>query len=261
MTAAAAVSGLRWALHDGLAITRRNLTRLMRQPQLIIFSTIQPVLFVLLFNYVFGGAIRVPGGDYTSYLMPGIFVQTVAFGATQTAIGLAEDLNGGMIDRFRSLPMARSAVLVGRTLSDLARNLFVIMLMTDVGFLLGFRRSGSWEAALGAFLLIALLGFALSWLFVFVGLAAPSAETAQAMSFVVTFPLVFASSAFVPVQTMPGWLQAIAKATPITNTVNAARALISGAPATRPVLYSLAWALGMLTVFVPLAVARFRRPE
>jgi ABC-2 type transport system permease protein/oleandomycin transport system permease protein len=261
LTAAPAVSELRWALHDALAVTRRNLIRLVRQPQLVVFSTIQPVMFVLLFNYVFGGSIQVPNGNYTDYLMPGIFVQTVAFGATQTAVGLAEDLAGGMIDRFRSLPMARSAVLIGRTVSDLLRNIFVILLMTSVGYLIGFRRGGSWTAAIAALLIVAALGFALSWIYVYLGLSAPSAETAQAMAFVVTFPLVFASSAFTPVERMPGWLQAFARATPITNTVNAARALTLGTPATRPVVYSLAWILSILVVFIPLATARFRRSQ
>ncbi|MGH8899383.1 MAG: ABC transporter permease [Egibacteraceae bacterium] len=258
-TSIAPTPSLRWAIADGLAVTGRNLRHWVRQPQLIVFSTIQPVMFVLLFRYIFGGVIQVPGGSYVNFLMPGIFVHAVAFGAIQTAIGLATDLAGGMVDRFRSLPMARSAVLFGRTLSDLVRNLFVVLLMTTVGYLVGFRFTGGWVGAVGAILVVVGLGYALSWVFAFIGLWVPNAESAQAASFVVTFPLVFASSAFVPLEDMPGWLQAFAKATPITNSINAARALALGGPVTRPLLYALAWILGILAVFVPLAVARFRR--
>jgi ABC-2 type transport system permease protein len=258
-TPIAAKPRLRWAVADGLAVTGRNLRHWVRQPQLLVFSTIQPVMFVLLFRYVFGSVIQVPGGSYVNFLMPGIFIHTVAFGAIQTSIGLAVDLAGGMIDRFRSLPMARSAVLLGRTLSDLVRNLFVVLLITTVGYFVGFRFTGGWVGALGAILVVVGLGYALSWVFAFIGLSVPDAESAQAASFVVTFPLVFASSAFVPVERMPGWLRTFAKATPITNAIDAARALALGGPVTRPLLYALAWIFGILAVFVPLAVTRFRR--
>lgn len=258
-TATLAARQLRWAIADGLAVTGRNLRHWVRQPQLLVFSTIQPVMFVLLFVYVFGSAITVPGFTYENYIIPGVLVQSVAFAATQTAIGLAVDLAGGMVDRFRSLPMARSAVLFGRTLSDLIRNLFVVLLMTTVGYLVGFRFTGGPIGAIGAILIVVGLGYALSWVYSFVGLALPNAESAQAASFVVTFPLVFASSAFVPLEGMPSWLRAFARVTPITHTVDAARALSSGLPATRPLLSALAWILGILAVFVPLAVARFRR--
>jgi ABC transporter DrrB family efflux protein len=250
---------LRWAIADGLAVTGRNLRHWVRQPQLLVFSTIQPVMFVLLFRYVFGGAIQVPGGSYVNFLMPGILVHVVAFGATQTAIGLAVDLAGGMVDRFRSLPMARSAMLVGRTCADLVRNVFVVLLVTSVGYLIGFRFTGGWIGAVGAILVVLGLGYALSWVYSFIGLSVPNVESAQAASFVVIFPLVFASSAFVPLETMPGWLQTIARASPITHTVNAARALASGSPITRPLLYTFAWILGILAVFIPLTVARVRR--
>ncbi|MGH8902269.1 MAG: ABC transporter permease [Egibacteraceae bacterium] len=258
-TSIAFTSRLRWAIADGLAVTGRNLRHWVRQPQLLVFSTIQPVMFVLLFTYVFGSAIQVPGGSYVNFLMPGILVHAVAFGATQTAIGLAVDLAGGMIDRFRSLPMARSAVLVGRTCADLVRNLFVVLLMIAVGYLVGFRFTGGWVEAIGAVLMVVGLGYALSWVYCFIGLSVPNAESAQAASFVVIFPLVFASSAFVPLERMPSWLRAFARATPITHVVNAARVLASGGPVTRPLLSALAWILGLLAVFIPLAVTRFRR--
>jgi ABC-2 type transport system permease protein/oleandomycin transport system permease protein len=247
----------RWAVSDGFAVMGRNLLHWVRQPRLLVFSTIQPVMFVLLFNYVFGGAI--PVANYTNFLLPGVFVQAVTFGATQTAIGLAEDLAGGMIDRFKSLPMARSAVLLGRTLSDLARNLFVVLLMTVVGYAVGFRFTGGFAAAVGAILVIAGLSFVLSWVYAFVGLSVPNAETAQAASFVVTFPMVFASSAFVPIETMPSWLQAFARITPITATVDSARALALGLPLGNSLVLAVGWMVLLLAVFAPLAVARFRR--
>jgi ABC-2 type transport system permease protein len=252
-------SSLGWAVADARSITWRNLLTLARTPQLLVFATIQPVLFVLMFRYVFGGAIQVPGVDYVNFLMPGIFVQTVAFGATSTGVGLAEDLGKGLIERFRSLPMARSAVLAGRTLADLVRNVFVVALMCAVGFLVGFRPSTNVVAFLGGVGLLLLLGFALSWLFAIVGLGVRNAESAQAATFPLTVPLVFASSAFVPLSSMPGWLQAWAERQPVTITVNAVRALMIGGPTSTPVLQSLAWSLGMVAVFAPLAVRRYRR--
>jgi ABC-2 type transport system permease protein/oleandomycin transport system permease protein len=248
-----------WAVSDTLAITERNLRGMLRVPQVLVFSTVQPVIFVLMFRYVFGGAIKVPGVSYVNYLMPGIFVQTIAFGAVNTGVGLAEDLHKGLIERFRSLPMARSAVLGGRTLADLSRNLFVIGLMVCVGFLVGFRvKTGpvQFVAAMGMLLLFA---FALSWVFALVGLRAPSAEAAQAASFPLLAPLVFASSAFVPVRSMPGWLQAFSTRQPVSITVDAVRALVLGGPTTAPVAKALAWSLGLLVVFAPLAVARYRK--
>jgi ABC-2 type transport system permease protein/oleandomycin transport system permease protein len=250
---------LYWTVADAAAVTRRNLLRYVRVPTLLLFSTIQPVMFVLLFVFVFGGAINVPGVDYVDYLMPGIFVQTVVFGSTQTGVGLAEDLSRGMIDRFRSLPMARSAVLAGRTLSDTVRNLFVVVLMIAVGTLVGFRFHVGVAAALAAIALAVLFGLAFSWIAALIGLSVRDVESAQAAGFIWVFPLTFASSAFVPVQSMPGWLQGLAKANPITNTVDALRALCLGGPTVRPLLYSLAWIGGILLVFVPLAVNRYRR--
>jgi ABC transporter DrrB family efflux protein len=261
---------LRWALSDALAMTKRNLLRYVRLPTLLMFSTIQPVMFVVLFRYVFGGALHlpVPGLSYVDFLMPGIFVQTVVFGATQTGVGLAEDLAGGMIERFRSLPMARSAVLAGRTLGDTVRNLFVVGLMTGVGMLAGFRFHAGPFNFLAALLIAVLFGFGFSWISALIGLAAGNVEAAQAGSFVWIFPLTFASSAFVPVGSMPGWLQAWARVNPVTITVDALRSLsLGGTTATRlqggttvtHVWQALAWIGGILIVFVPLAVRRYRR--
>ncbi len=251
---------LRWALSDALALTWRNLLTYLRLPQLVVFSTIQPIMFVLIFRYVFGGAIQAPPGEsYVNYLMPGIFVQTVAFGAVGTGIGLAEDLHKGLIERFRSLPMARSSVLAGRTAADLVRNMFVVVLMALVGFLVGFRIGAGVLPFLGGILVLLLFGYALSWIFALVGLGAANAETAQATMFPLLFPLVFASSAFVPVASMPGWLQAFAHNQPVSVTVDAVRTLMLGGPTTSVVLRSLVWSLGILVVFVPLAVRRYRR--
>lgn len=251
------------ALSDAATITRRYLTHIFRQPRLLVFSTIQPVMFVLLFVYVFGGALLMDPsiqqyGSYKNFLLPGIFVQTVAFGATQTAIALAEDLNKGVIDRFRSLPMARSAVLVGRTLADLVRGFAVVVIMTVVGLIIGFRPQ--FWGLLGAIAVVVAFGFAMSWIYALVGLSAPTSETAQAASFVVTFPLVFASAVFIPPSTMPSWLQAFADNNPITHVAEASRALATGiGDVTGPLLWSIAWIIGLLVVFVPLSVRRYRR--
>jgi ABC transporter DrrB family efflux protein len=254
-------SPLGWAIADTKTIAWRNLVALRRMPQLLVFSTIQPVIFVLMFRYVFGGAIRIPGVDYVNYLMPGIFAQTVTFGAIQTGIGLAEDLNKGLIERFRSLPMARSAVLAGRTLADLVRNVFVVALMLFVGYLVGFRVETSVWGLLAGFAVILLFGFSLTWIFAIIGLSAGNAETAQAMSFPVLAPLVFVSSAFVAIATMPGWLQPFARYQPVSIAVDAVRSLVLGGQFHNParVLASLAWSVGIVAVFAPLAVRVYRR--
>ena len=252
---------IRLGIVDAAVVTGRNLRHFIRQPQLLIFSTIQPVMFVLLFVYVFGGAVRgsLPGGvKYVDFLLPGIFVQSVAFRATQTAVGLAEDLERGVVDRFRSMPMARSAVLLGRTVADLVRNVLIIGLMIVVGYVVGFRFHGGLPGALAAIVVVAAFGFALSWIFAFVALAVRGAEAAQAAGFVVVFPLVFASSVFVPVGTMPDWLQTFAKASPITLTADAARSYaLSGGPASLG--SAAAWIGGLLALFIPLCVWRYRR--
>src|SRR5438552_5040664 len=251
-----------WVVSDALAMTRRNLLRYVRLPNLLVFSTIQPVMFVLLFVYVFGGAIKgalPPGVKYVNFLMPGIFVQTVIFGSTQTGVGLADDLSRGMVERFRSLPMARSAVLAGRTLSDTVRNVFVVLLITAVGSAIGFRFHGGFIPGLAGLGLAVFFGLAFSWISAYIGMRVRDPEAAQAAGFIWIFPLVFASSVFVPVYTMPDWLQVIARNNPITHTANAIRALTQGLPAWHPLWLSLAWLLGILAVFIPLAVNRYRQ--
>ena len=259
----------RWVVSDSAAITRRNLLKYIRVPTLLVFSTIQPVMFVLLFAYVFGGAVRISGiSSYKDFLMPGIFIQTVVFGSMQTGIGLADDVSHGMVDRFRSLPMARSAVLTGRTVSDAVRNLFVVLLMTGVGYAIGFRFTGGFLAAVGAILLAVLFGHAFSWLSALMGLSIRDVESTQAASFASIFPFVFASSAFVPIASMPGWLQAFAKVNPITLAVNGVRSLtfdpetvhavIGGTRATH-VLQALVAIAVMLAIFVPLSIRAYRK--
>ncbi len=253
---------LRSAWTDALVVTGRNMRNFIRQPQLLIFSTIQPVMFVLLFAYVFGGAVKgslPPGVDYIDFLLPGIFVQSVAFRATQTAVGLSDDLRRGVVDRFRSMPMARSAVLIGRTVADLVRNVVILGLMTAVGYLIGFRFQAGPLNALACVVVVSAFGFALSWIFAFVALTVRGAEAAQSAGFVVIFPLVFASSVFVPVSSMPGWLQAIATVSPVTLTANTARtyALDGGIPTS--LAGGAAWIVGLLVVFIPLCVWRYRR--
>jgi len=247
-------------IRDATAVAGRNLIAYRRVPQLLVFSTIQPVIFVLLFRYVFGGAVKTPPGvPYVDYLMPGIFVQTTVFGAIGAAVGLATDLKSGLLERFRSLPMARSAVLAGRTTADLARNVFVTALMAVVGFAVGFRVHTSALGFLAGMLLVLLFGCVLSWVFATVGLAVGDPETAQAAAFPVMALLVFASSAFVPVSTMPSWLQPFAEHQPVSVTASAVRALMIGGPTTSYVLQSLAWCAAILLVFVPVAVRRYRR--
>ena len=252
----------RRAASDTLIVTRRNLRHFVRQPQLLIFSTVQPIMFVLLFTYVFGGAIKgsLPRGvSYIDFLLPGIFVQSVSFRATQTAIGLAEDLERGVVDRFRSMPMARSAVLAGRTLADLVRNVLIIALMIVVGYVIGFRFSGGLLNALAAVAIVGGFGLALSWIFAFVALTVRGAEAAQSAGFVAIFPLVFASSVFVPVDSMPSWLEAFAKISPVTLTADAGRGFALGSSTAGSLPGALAWIGGVLAVFIPLCVWRYRR--
>jgi ABC transporter DrrB family efflux protein len=246
-------------LSDIGVMTKRNVRKYTRVPQLLVFSTIQPVMFLLLFTYVFGGAIKTGAKDYILYLLPGILVQTVLFGAMQTGIGLAEDLSKGMIDRFRSLPMARSAVLAGRTITDILRNIFVVFLMTAVGFLIGFRINHGIFNYLGAVALIALFGFAFSWISATIGLAVKSVETAQVAGFIWVFPLAFGSSIFVPVETMSKGIRAFAEHNPITYVVNTVRALTLGTPVGNNLWFALAWIAAIMIVFVPLAVNRYRQ--
>lgn len=254
--------GARWVVADAWTVSRRNLLHFVRQPRLLVFSTVQPVMFVLLFTYVFGGAISgsLPDGvAYLQFLLPGIFVQSTAFRMTQTAVGLAEDLERGVVDRFRSMPMARSAVLVGRTVADLVRSLAVIVLMVAVGYLVGFRFTQGPLAALGSIAVVAVFGFAVSWIFVYVALQVPGAEAAQSAGFVFVFPLVFASSIFVPLETLPDWLAAFAAVSPVTLAADASRALAIGGDAAGPTLGMLAWSAAIVGVFVPLSVRAYLR--
>lgn len=246
-------------VRDTVAVAHRGLMAYLRVPQLLVFSTIQPVIFVLMFRYVFGGAIDTDPIPYVDYLMPGIFVQTVTFGAIATAIGLATDVKSGLMERFHALPMARSAVLTGRTSADLVRNVFVVALMMVVGFLVGWRIHTNVLAMFAAGLLVLLFGFSMSWVFATVGLGVKDPETAQAAAFPVLAPLVFASSAFVPTDTMPQWLQVFADHQPVSATANAARALTLGGPTATHVIEAIAWAVAILVVFVPLAVRLYRR--
>ena len=216
------------------------------------------MLFVLLFVYVFGGAIRAPGMSYVDYLLPGIFVQTVLFGGT-TAVALATDLASGMDDRFRSLPMARSAVLAGRTLADVSRNIITLTIVAAVGTLTGFRFHNGALAALAAVLLILPFGYAFSWFSAVLGLTVKDPQTAQLAGFLPIFPFIFASSAFVPIASMPGWMQAFAKAQPVTVLVNTVRALTQGGPVYHWLWQTAAWTVGFLAVFVPLAISRYRK--
>jgi ABC-2 type transport system permease protein/oleandomycin transport system permease protein len=254
------MSSLAYAVSDTAVVAKRNLLRIPRQPDLWVSFTIQPIMFVLLFVYVFGGAIQTPGyDDYVDFLMPGIIVQTMSFGGFVTAIGLSDDLRKGLIDRFRSLPMARSAVLAGRTLADVATNTVSLVVMIVVGLLVGFNFTSSpLEVAAGIGLLL-LFGYAFSWAFAFVALVSNSAEGAQALGFMLIFPLTFASSAFVPPESMPSWLEAFAEANPFSTVVDATRALFVDAPAGNDVWAAVAWCVGLIAVFATLSVYRYRR--
>lgn len=266
MSAVAPVAGApsyalrwRWALGDVAVLTHRYLLRYARVPALVVFTAVQPVMFVLLFRYVFGGAIRAPGGSYVDYLIPGILVQTAAFGSFGTAIGLAEDLAAGVIDRFRSLPMTRSAVLVARLLADTVRNTFVVLLMLGVGYATGYRIHTGPLAALALVALAVVFGVAFLCVSAYVGLALKNSEAVQSFGMIWLFPLTFASGIFVPVATMPGWLQAFAKVNPATIAADALRDLTSGGPTATDVWQTLAWTAGIVAAFVPLAVRAYRR--
>jgi ABC-2 type transport system permease protein/oleandomycin transport system permease protein len=241
-------------------MTGRNLRRLVRVPTLIAFATVQPVLFVLLFTFAWGGAIHPPGVDrYVDYALPGIWVLSIAFGASQSGVAIADDLTTGMIDRFRALPMTRSAVLAGRTIADAIRNVFVLVLMTAVASAIGFRFHAGPTAALAATALALGVGVAFSWIFALLGLLVRDPESAGIGGLLAVIPLIFTSSTFVPVSTFPGWLQAFAKVNPITVSVDALRALCLGGPTATVVWTALAWLVGLLALTVPTAVLRYRR--
>ncbi len=246
------------ALNDAVTEAMRHLRVIPRNIELLIFATIQPIMFVLLFAYVFGGSIVIPGfEDYNQFLMPGIFAQSVVFGSAFTSIGLAEDLQKGLIDRLRSLPIAQSAVLVGRTISDLARNLLTFFVMLAVAMLIGFRFEGSLLDATAATGLLLFFSYALSWVQALIGLSVKSVEAANSAGFIWMFPMTFVSSAFVDTSTMPSWLQAIADANPFTIVTNAARALYNGLPVGNDAWWALAWSVGIVAVFATLSIRRF----
>lgn len=248
-----------WIFADALIVTWRYLVQIPRIPDELIFSTIQPIMFVLLFRYVFGGAIGGTGTSYVNYLMAGIFAQTVIFGSTSTGIGLANDLQRGLIDRFRSLPMAKSAVLTGRTLADLVRNTFVVIVMWSVGLLVGFQPQGSvlsWFAGAG---LLLLTSFAFSWISATIGMAVRTVEAAQSAGFIWLFPLTFASSAFVPTKSMPDWLRVFAENQPVSLIINAVRGLLLNQSDATTIWQAFAWCIGILIVFVPLASLAYSR--
>lgn len=247
------------AVTDALLLAERNLRRLPRNPDLLVGVTFQPVMFVVLFTYVFGGAIRTPGFHYIEFFLPGIVVQMIAFTGYATALGIADDLRKGLIDRFRALPMARSAVLAGRTLSDVAMNVIAIVTMLVCGVIVGFGFRTTAGEALAGVALILLFGYAMSWVYCFFGLIASSPEAASAMITVVIFPLSFVSSAYVPTASMPGAVRTIAEVNPFTKIIDALRALWIGTPAGDNVVLALAWCVGIAVVFSVLATSRYRR--
>jgi ABC transporter DrrB family efflux protein len=250
----------RWAVSDSLVMTKRNLLVWMRVPAYIVFTVVQPVIFVLLFRYVFGGAIQVGNaGGYVNFLMPGIIGQTAAFATFATAIALAQEAKQGVIDRFRSLPMARSAVLAGRLMADAIRMMVTILVIVAVGYAVGFRFENGPLAAVAMILLAEAFGVTICCVSAFIGLAIRDEESVQAFGLIWLFPLTFVSSAFVPIATMPGWMQAFANNQPVTLVINAMRALALGGPVNPALWQSLAWLAGIIVVFAPLAVRAYRR--
>ena len=256
------MSSLRFALGDALVLSQRSLKRIQRQPDLLTAFTIQPIMFVLLFAYVFGGAIDVGpqyDDDYKDFLMPGIMVQSIAFGGFVTALGLAEDLNKGLIDRFRSLPMAQSAVLTGRTIADISTNCLQLAIMIVVGLLIGFDFDTAVFEVAGGILLLLLIGYAFSWMFAFVGLSSGSPESANAFGFMAIFPLTFISTAFVPADTLPAPLEFFAEdINPFSTMVDATRALFLGTPAGNDIWASVLWCLGLIALFSYLSARTYR---
>ena len=251
--------GIGWAVRDTLAMTGRNLTAMRRVPQVLVFSLVQPVIFVFMFRYVFGGAIKIPGRSYVDYLMPGIFAQTVSFGAINTAVGLAEDRGKGLLERLRSLPMSRGAVLGGRVLADTLRNVVIVLLMVAIGLLVGFRTHTNVLAVLAGIAVLVFFGVALASIFVLIGLSVPNGEAAQAASFPLLAPLTFASSAFVDPASMPAWLEWWARRQPLSKTTEAVRALMLGGPTSGPVTASILWSLGIIAVMAPLGIMKYRK--
>jgi ABC-2 type transport system permease protein len=261
--------GLVKALADGAVVAKRNLIKIKRVPDLLVFSTMSPIMFILLFAYIFGSQIHPAGIGYREFLIPGIFVQTVIFGSTLTGAGLADDMQKGIIDRFRSLPMSRSAVLVGRTTSDVLNNVLVIGIMSATGLLVGWRIRSSFGEALGGFLLLLLFAYAISWVMAIVGLTVPSPEVVNNAAFMIIFPLTFIANTFVPTNRFPSGLKAVANWNPVSSVTQASRQLFGNtgtAPLPdspwslhHPIIYSLIWIVGLLVVFVPLSVRQYKR--
>jgi ABC-2 type transport system permease protein/oleandomycin transport system permease protein len=244
---------------DTLVMAERNLVRLPRSPDLLIGFTIQPVMFVLLFAFVFGGAIQTPGYDYVDFLIPGIIAQNIAFGGFVTALGLAEDMTKGLIDRFRSLPTTRASVLAGRTLADIATNMVSIVVLLVTGLIIGFSFDATVLEIVAGFGLLLLFGFAFSWIFALIGMSVSSPEAANGVGFTLIFPITFISSAFVPVESMPAGLEQVADANPVSVVVDAMRSLWLDAPAGNSVWLAVVWCLALIAIFAPLAVAKYRR--
>jgi ABC-2 type transport system permease protein len=264
------MTSLSAAMSDGLTITRRNLIKVKRVPDLIVFATLSPIMFVLLFRYVFGGAINVPGDiSYAEFLLPGIFAQTVVFGSTITGASLADDLQKGLIDRFRSLPMSRSSVLIGRTVADLGLNALSIAVMAVTGLIVGWRINSSVLEAIGGFAILLVFAFAISWLMAMVGLLVRTPEVVNNASFIVIFPLTFVANTFVPLESFPPVLRTFAEWNPVSAVVQAARNLFGNVPEgmpppdvwslQNPSLYTLIWTAIILAVFVPLSVRMYQR--
>jgi ABC-2 type transport system permease protein len=260
---------LAFAVADGAIVAKRNLIKIRRVPELLVWTLMSPIMFVLLFAYVFGGSIEIPGLNYREFLIAGIFAQTVIFGATFTGAGLAEDMQKGVIDRFRSLPMSRSSVLIGRTASDIVYNLLSILVMTATGLAVGWRIHTSPLQALGGFLLLLLFAYAFSWIMAYVGLVVPSVEVVNNASFMVIFPLTFIANTFVLAENLPGPLRTFAEWNPVSAVTQSARELFGNVPAgmpppeawslRHPVLYTLIWVGIILAVFIPLATHRYKR--
>ncbi len=257
------------AVGDGMVVAKRNLIKIKRVPDLLVFTTLSPIMFVLLFAYVFGGAIEVPGGNYREFLIAGIFAQTVIFGATITGAGLAEDIQKGIIDRFRSLPMSQSAVLVGRTFSDVVNNVLVVVVMSLTGLIVGWRIRTSVLEALGGFLLLLVFAYAFSWVMAWVGMLVPSPEVVNNAAFIAIFPLTFVANTFVPAETLPAVLETFANWNPVSAVTQGARELFGNIPPgtpppqtwslQNPVLYVLIWVGVILAIFVPLSVSTYKR--
>ncbi len=263
------MSAVTAAVADGAVVAKRNLIKIKRVPELLVFTTLQPIMFILLFAYIFGSAIDTGAVNYREFLIAGIFAQTVIFGATLTGAGLADDIQKGIIDRFRSLPMSRSAVLIGRTSSDVLNNVLVITVMSLTGLVVGWRIRTSFFEALAGFLLLLLFAYAVSWIMAWVGLLVPSVEVVQSASFIVIFPITFIANTFVPSENLPSALRVIAEWNPVSSVTQAARELFGNLPPDapepstwalqNPVVYTLVWVVLLLAIFVPLSVRQYRR--